>query len=185
MGTTQDTKCPAIFREDPCLAILKQLAHKDIDNNEAKRRMHDAIDANTSISPDVRAGYHLAVDYDVNSSGAGMIMPQFGGTLNSTSMNEGVLSINMQISQDIADLATVVGDQNAIKAFNKLGEDMVSGLSADGRNALKQTLVRQGVLKEGDELNPRTALGEVAKAVQRSGQSMTVPLGGISITLKP
>jgi hypothetical protein len=195
MGTTQDTKCPAIFREDPCLAILKKLAHRDINDNEAKQQMHAAIDADTSISQDVKAGYHLAVDYDVNKTGAGMIMPQFGGTLNSTSMNQGVLSINMQISQDIADLATVVGDQNAIKAFNKLGEDMISGLSEDGQIALKQTLVERGIAKtvpQADgtmiidpEFKLKTALGEVARAVQQSGRSMTVPLGAISITLNP
>jgi hypothetical protein len=184
MGTTRDTKCPAIFREDPCLAVLKQLAHKDISEETARLRLHAAIDGDTSIPPELKESYHQAVDYDVSGFGAGMIMPQFGGTLEGTNMNQGVLSINMQISQDIADLAAVVGDQNAIKAFNKLGEDMVGGLSPDGQAALKQTLVAQEIpITKNEDL--KNALGLVAAAVRQSGQPMTVPLGGISITLNP
>jgi hypothetical protein len=190
MGTTQDTKCPAIFREQPYLEILLGMAIKEgeaghISEETAKLRLHAAIDQDTNLSPDVRAGYHQAVDYDVSKFGAGMILPQFGGELQSTSMDQGVLGINMQISQETQVLAAVFGDQNAIKAFNKLGEDMIKGLSADGRDQLEQVLIDRGVLKEGDKLNEKTALGKVAEAVQKSKQPMTVPLGGISITLKP
>ncbi|MDR2371999.1 MAG: hypothetical protein LBD60_02525 [Puniceicoccales bacterium] len=202
MGTTQDTKCPALFREDPYLAILKQLASKKITENEAKQQLHAAIDANPDISQDVKAGYHQAVDYDVNAFGAGMIVPQFGGKLNFTDMEpqgdgKYVLNINMEVSEATKNLAGIVGNSNAIKAFNKLGEDMIKALSPERQDALIQminsddNLTQRSETPKGPENDitketlPKEGLGRIATRVENDGIGKVVPLGGIAITFIP
>jgi hypothetical protein len=131
MGVTANTKCPALYREVLDRAALGQLARSE--NPEAlKQHLHSIINQAVTagrISGEVAEGYHQALDYDVNQFGAKkMISPQFGGQLIETQMEqvEGghALHITFGVSERIQHLATAFGDEVALNAFKKAGEDL-------------------------------------------------------------
>jgi hypothetical protein len=88
----------------------------DGDISALREFLHSAIDeavADGKISAKVAEGYHMALDYDASKRGAEMILPQFGGKLLRTQMeqvgDEGskqyALHLNFGVSEDIRILA--------------------------------------------------------------------------------
>ncbi|MDR0740561.1 MAG: hypothetical protein LBF34_02510, partial [Puniceicoccales bacterium] len=161
MGTTGDTKCPALFREGLNFDILANLAMasnklkdlnaqikanperandpgvaaliKDLEaaETEAKQMMHGVVDQalqDGKISQEVADGYKQAIDFDMNSIGAGMMVPQFGGELIGTSMESVAgghrLNIEFGVSENVKNLAAVFGDQDVVQAFDKAAKDL-------------------------------------------------------------
>ncbi|MDR2371564.1 MAG: hypothetical protein LBD60_00220 [Puniceicoccales bacterium] len=130
MGVTANTKCPALYREILTPEIMQELAMDD--GPEIRKNLHAIIDQAVTerrISREVAEGYHMALDYDVSKYGAkNMILPQFGGQLLETHMEqvEGghALHIRFGVSEDIRILAGLFGNGDEVKAFNKAGEDL-------------------------------------------------------------
>ncbi|MDR0740943.1 MAG: hypothetical protein LBF34_04525 [Puniceicoccales bacterium] len=176
MGTTGDTKCPAIFREGLNFDILANLRLGGKEHEEeAKQLLHDVIDnalREGKISQEVAEGYHMAVSYDMNFFGAGMIVPQFGGELLGTQMEQSgdgyALHINFGVSENIKNLAVAFNGADVVGAFDKAAGDLFK-LSK----------------KELDSGKPQPNLGVAAKAVEGSEIPQTFERGAVKLTMTP
>jgi hypothetical protein len=129
----------------------------------------------------VAEGYHMAVDYDMSAFGGGMIVPQFGGKLLRTEMEqvEGghALHIHFGVSEEIKNLATVFGNPDDIESFNKAA----GAFKKAGDDLFKLSKV------ELDSGKPQPDLRAEAKAIEDSPNpqaSKTFSRGAIRLTMK-
>jgi hypothetical protein len=148
------------------IALKKDL---EATETEAKQMMHDVVDnalREGKISREVADGYHQAVDYDMSAFGAGMIVPQFGGTLEKTHMEEvnggHALHITFGVSENIKNLAAAFGGGDAVDAFDKVAKDLFP-----------------------ESHVPKGELGRTASTIERNGGERTFERGAVKLTMTP
>jgi hypothetical protein len=184
-GVTSDTKCPAIYRKVLTPDAVMLLAIEDDDPSTLKKFLHTVIHeafVKGRISPEVAEGYHMALDYDADQVGAKMIAPQFGGKLLRTDMEPAgdgdlkhfTLHLYFGVSQEIRELAVVVGNGDEIRAFKKMVDDLPFQPTGAELAAAE---------KEGEKPPRVTDLGQRAREAE-AGRPQTLTTGGaVKITL--
>jgi hypothetical protein len=188
MGVTANTKCPALYREVLSKADLERLAQSD--GPEVKRELQAIIDQalkDGRISPEVAEGYRMALDYDASTVGAKMILPQFGGKLEGTRMERAgdgdihhfALHLDFGVSSEIRDLAAVVGDKDAVKAFTKMVDDLTFQPTAEELEAARAAQAKDPKVK----IPTVTDLGARAKVAQNGTPQELTTGGAVKITL--
>ncbi|MDR0392872.1 MAG: hypothetical protein LBH52_01410 [Puniceicoccales bacterium] len=132
--------------------ITKQKGRVASIEGPCKQAMLKALDADTSMPPELKARYKQAIEVDFSAFGAGMIVPQFAGKLlnahatsdpNNPGRHKMAIAMEVSLPERLAQSITGQADiavREQLNAFNKMAQDIASGLTQSLGDQIDQNL---------------------------------------------